>query len=243
MDIPEQLQPFCNVFLNRLSAVLQSKLHGVYLHGAWVFPEAKAKGDVDLHVIVTAPLSDAEKSGITELHREVARRFPSLVGESPDIYYVLLDDARGNTPPTHQLSESLVDESWALHRAHFRAGRCIVLYGPDTRELFTEPSWAELDAALQSELHYVAEHLADYPAYCILNLCRLIYSYHTRDVVVSKHTSARWLSETYPEKSPCIYAAMRIHEGAAFEADGRFVGSEGFGFYNFACDCIAAIQG
>jgi hypothetical protein len=243
MDIPKPIRGLCSTFLDGLSAVLQRKLFAVYLYGAWAFPEGKAKGDVDLHVILREPLSDQEKCGIGDLHRMVAREFPSLVGQSPDAYYILLADARGTTPPTHQLSEGLVDESWALHRAHMRAGRCIVLYGPEPRELLSEPSWEELDVALQGELHYVARHLADYPAYCVLNLCRLIHSYQTRDVVVSKYASALWARQMFPDKDPCIEAAMRIYEGAGSEAEKRLVDSEATSFLHFVSERINAIRG
>ena len=243
MDIPEPIQGFCSTFLDGLSAVLQRKLFAVYIYGAWAFPEGKAKGDVDLHVILTGPLSDEEKSRIEDLHTAVASEFSSLAGERPDAWYILINDARGTRPPAHQLSEALVDESWALHWAHIRAGRCIVLYGPEPRGLLSEPSWEELDVALQGELRYVARQLADYPAYCVLNLCRLIYSYQTRDVVVSKHASALWARQMFPDKGPCIEAAMRIYEGAGSEAERRHVESEASSFFHFATERINAIRG
>jgi hypothetical protein len=242
MEIPEPIRGFCSTFLDGLSAVLPRKLFAVYLYGAWAFPEGKAKGDVDFHVILSEPLSDEEKCRIRDLHRVVARESPSLVAESPDAYYILLADARGTIPPTHQLSEDLVDESWALHRAHLRAGHCIVLYGPEPGGLLSEPSWEELDVALQGELNYVARHLADYPAYCVLNLCRLIYSYQTRDVVVSKYASAMWARQMFPDKDPCIEAAMQIYEGAGSEAEKRLVDSEATSFFYFASERINAIR-
>ncbi len=151
--------------IHGLQAVLREKLYGVYLYGAWAFPEGTARGDVDFHVILRGPLNDAEKSALSGLHATLAQEHPSLVGEGLDGYYILLDEAHGQTPPRHQLLEGAVDSSWALHRAHIRAGRCIVLYGPDPREVYLAASWAELATALQGELDYVEEHLADYPAY------------------------------------------------------------------------------
>jgi hypothetical protein len=215
-------------------------LFAVYLYGAWAFPEGTARGDVDLHVILTEPLDDEEKSEVSDLHRRVAGEFPSLVGEGPDAYYILLDDARGTSPPRHQLSEDVADNAWALHRAHMRSGRCLVLYGPGPGELYPEASWEELDDALQGELDYVARHLADYPAYCVLNLCRLIYSYQTRDVVVSKYRSALWARDTFPDKSPCIDAATKMYEGTATEAEKCLVATGATSFYGFACERIGA---
>jgi hypothetical protein len=42
----------------------------------------------------------------------------------------------------------------------------------------------------------VEQHLQDYPDCCILNLCRLIYSFATRDVVISKATA--WADANLP---------------------------------------------
>ncbi|MBD3370309.1 DUF4111 domain-containing protein [Candidatus Fermentibacteria bacterium] len=58
--------------------------------------------------------------------------------------------------------------------------------------VYPPATWPELDRALQNELGYVEEHLEDYPGYSILQLCRIIYSYETKDVVVSKVEAADW---------------------------------------------------
>jgi hypothetical protein len=243
MHIPQQLQGFCSAFLGGLEAVLGRKLFAAYLYGAWAFPESRAKGDIDLQVILRDPLSEEEKAGIVDLHATIARGFPALASEGPDAYYILLNEARGAMPPRHQLSEGVVDVSWALHRAHMRAGRCMVLCGPDPGELYPEPSWEELDDALQGELDYVARHLADYPAYCVLNLCRLIYSHQTRDMVVSKYTSALWARDRFPAKASCIEAAMRLYEGIATAAEASLVEAEKSSFFHFACGQIEQARG
>lgn len=248
MDSPEPIKPFCSAFLNGLITVLQDNLFAVYLYGAWTFPESRATGDVDLHVILAGPLSDDEKSGIFGLHNALAQEFPALAGDGPDAYYILLADARKSAPPRHQLSETMVDASWALHRAHMLAGRCIVLYGPDPSELFLMPSWEELDVALQAELDFVARHLTEYPAYCILNLCRLIYSYQTQDVVVSKYRSAIWAGQAFPEKRAIIEAALKVYDVSASGAEKHLVASEVACFYvlayshNIICKPIKCIN-
>jgi len=47
-------------------------------------------------------------------------------GAALDGYYILLEEARQTSPPRHQLLADMIDNSWALHREHIRAGRCIV---------------------------------------------------------------------------------------------------------------------
>jgi hypothetical protein len=188
VPLPAHLEPLCTAFIRGLDAVLGAKLCAVYLYGAIAFPEGDASGDVDFHVIVREPLTDIEKTGLKDLHAALARGFPPS-GADMDGYYLLLDDARRTTPPAHQFLPGVSDQSWALSCAHMRAGRYIRLRGPDPAEIYPAVSWPELEAALWHEHDFIVKHLAEYPDYCILNLCRLIYSFQTRDVVVSKRFS------------------------------------------------------
>ncbi len=238
MDIPGEIQGFCAAFLDGLNVVLEGKLHALYLYGAWAFPEGTARGDIDCHVILAEALEEREKLALSDLHAALMQGFPLLVGEGLDAYYILLEEARQRACPRHQLLDDIVDGSWALHRAHMRAGRCIVLHGPDPREIYAAPTWAELADALQGELEYVEEHLADYPAYCVLNLCRLMYSFETRDVVVSKHASARWARDAFPERCSIIEAARKAYEGTATAEEKELLESCTRAFFEFACKQI-----
>jgi hypothetical protein len=240
--IPDEIQDLCRAFLRGLQATLGSKLHGVYLYGALAFPEGGPTGDVDFHVILTERLNDGEKSDLNALHATLAREFPPL-GVGMDGYYILLEEARQTSPPRHQLLVNVVDNSWALHRAHIRAERCIVLHGPDPRQIYPEASWAELVSALQGELDYVAKHLADYPDYCVLNLCRLMYSFDTRDVVTSKRASAEWAYEVFPEWRPHIEAAKKSYDRRATTQDKQLLKSGVKDFFDFASERIGESLG
>jgi hypothetical protein len=218
-------------------AALGGKLYGLYLYGALAFPEGGATGDVDFHAILRQPPDEREKSALKDLHATLARDYPPLGGEL-DGYYILLEDARRTSPPPHLLLPNVVDNSWALHRAHIRAGRCIVLHGPDPQQIYPPASWPELESALQGELDYVQQHLADYPAYCVLNLCRLMYSFKTGDVVVSKRASAAWAGAAFPEWRALIDAAIKTYDHQAARQDSDLLTSEVSRFFDFACQQI-----
>jgi hypothetical protein len=235
--IPEEIEDLCQAFLRGLDAAMGTKLYGVYLYGALAFPEGGSTGDIDLHVILEEKPDDMEKSALADLHAMLAQDFPPL-GTELDAYYILLEDARQIAPPQHQLRPDVFDDSWALHREHIRAGRCIVLDGPDPKQVYPAASWSELEGALQGELDYVEQHLADYPAYCILNLCRLMYSFDTGDVVVSKRASAAWACDAYPEWSPCIDAALKSYDRQATMQDQELLKSAVAHFFHFACERI-----
>lgn len=238
MDTPEGIRGFCGAFVDRLMALLGEKLYGVYLYGGWAFPESAQRGDIDFHVILREGLDETEKSALRDFHTALAQEFPSLVGEGLDGYYILLEEARQTRPPRHELLEDVVDDSWALHCAHIRAGRCIVLHGPDPRGVYPPASWPELANALQSELDYVQRRLTDDPAYCVLNLCRLTYSFETADVVVSKYASAAWARDAFPERSSEIDVARKVYEGTASAGERELLESEITGFFDFACERI-----
>jgi len=234
----EQIADLCRAFVDGLRAALGAKLFGVYLYGAVAFPESGPTGDVDYHVLLAGPLTDSERAELEGLHASLARDFPALGGEL-DGYYILEAHARRPDPPRSQMWAGATDGAWALHRRHILAGRCIVLHGPDPRQVYPPAAWPEVAAALRGELDFVKNHLDEYPDYCILNLCRLIYSFQTRDVVISKAAAADWARTALPQWRRHVETATRSYAGQATPADREFMKSEVRGLLRFACERIA----
>ena len=234
MLLRAEIQNLCQAFLAGLNKALGEKLFGVYLYGALAFPDAGPVSDIDFHVILNSALDNQEKALIEELHATLTHDFPPLGGEL-DGYYILLHDTRQRTPPQDQLRDGLHDVSWALHCAHIRRGRCIVLHGPDPLEVYPEVTWSELEHALTRELDFIVENLNLYPAYCVLNLCRLMYSYKTRDVVVSKRFSAQWTSDEFPEWITLIESAKNYYNQLATMEDENLLNLKVGSFYTFTC--------
>jgi hypothetical protein len=242
MEMRPEIRELCLAFCDGLRDALRDNLYAVYVYGAVTFPETMHTGDVDFHVILASSPTAAESAALLGLHERLAQAFPPL-GAELDGYYILESAARGSTPPQHLLFPHLSDESFALHRAHMLAGRVLTLYGPDPREIYAAPAWVELAKALDGELDYVARHLTQYPSYCVLNLCRLVYSHQTRDVVTSKAASAVWAHERLPAWRPLIEAAERsyAHEDTAADRDALVRGVQSF--YDFAVADIETRRG
>ncbi|OGO17298.1 MAG: hypothetical protein A2Z14_17325 [Chloroflexi bacterium RBG_16_48_8] len=114
------------------------------------------------------------------------------------------------------------------------AGRCIILHGPDPKKIFPPSSWQELETSLLGELRFIEDHLNEFPDYCILNLCRLIYSVHRRDVVVSKFTCALWAQDTFPEWKPLIQAAGKSYNAKASSLEKEMLKTKVNDFLNFS---------
>jgi len=151
-----------------------------------------------------------------------------------DGYYILLTDARRAQPPQSQMWQRATDKSWALHREHIRAGRHILLHGPDPKEIYLPATWPEIEQALEGELQYVEDHLHQYPDYCILQLCRLIYSYETSDVVVSKAQASDWAHDALPKWRRHIELARKSYARQATPEDREFMLTEIGAFFEFA---------
>jgi hypothetical protein len=241
MTIHEQVARIADAFREGLHGILRNKLYGAYVYGAAAFPDAVPTGDIDFHVILKGPLTASERAALEALHEDLGRRFPPL-GVDMDGYYLLLEDARRTTPPRSQMWARAVDTSWALHREHIRAGRCIVLHGPDPSEIYLPATWPELEAALFSELDYVERHLQDYPDYCILNLCRLIYSFETRAVVVSKAAAAAWATDALPAWKRAIDLACTSYPGQATPEERQFLRAQAGGLLAVAQARIEACR-
>ena len=115
------------------------------------------------------------------------------------------------------------DSAWALHCEHVRAGRCVVLHGPDPTEVYPAARWLEIERALRNELRYVKRHLLDYPDYCVLNLCRLVYSYETGEVAVSKAAASVWARVALPDWRRPIRAARRSYAGRSTPRERQYL--------------------
>ena len=233
MSISQEVSIIGQAFVNGLKRILGEKLHGVYIYGAAAFPDAVPTGDIDYHVILKSELTDSERSELEMFHESLAEQYPPLGGEM-DGYYILLGDARRESPPRSQMWRRATDDSWALHREHIRAGRHIVLHGPEPTEIYPPASWPEIESALHGELDYVEKHLHKYPDYCILNLCRLIYSFETKDVVISKTQASNWARDALPEWRRHIELARKSYARQATPEDRRFMLAEVGRFLEFA---------
>lgn len=240
-DLPSDIQELFQALRRGLIEALGDKLFGVYAYGAVAFPESAATGDIDFHVILKDSLDEQERALIQALHAALADAFPSL-GADLDGYYILYADARQPAPPIHQLRPEIIDVSWALHRAHLLAGRCIVLYGPPPVSFMPAPDWPELEQALDGELRFVENELDRHPDYCILNLCRLIYSFQTRNVVVSKMASAAWAALAYPEWASEMEMAKRSYARQGTPEEWRSMLERAPLLFSFACRQIDLVR-
>jgi hypothetical protein len=205
-----------------LAGTLAENFASLFLYGAVAF--ARPEGwriDFDFHVLLHRPLDDSERAAIARLYADLGDA--SELGGELDGYYVLLSDAARSEPPAHQLDLTMRDDAWALHRAHVLAGRYFLIAGIDPREIVPEPTGLELETALRGELEFVEAH-PSVPAFGILNSARILYSFRTHDVVVSKYQAGQWALESLPaEWHEGLRAALRFYARTSHDDDARII--------------------
>lgn len=206
-----------------LISVFGPGLRALYLYGAATFPETEGIGDLDYHALLASRPTADQIAALTGMERELARSHPPY-GADLDGWIILFDDARRSAPPGHLVHPELRDGAWALHRAHWLAGQCVVLRGPAPAQVVPEPSDRELRTGLNSELDFAVR--GDSDAYAVLNACRIIRSVADDNVVQSKFGSAWWaLDHLSGEHAAAVRAAMAIYRGEATAQDAAAVAS------------------
>ncbi len=200
---------------SELTAALGGGLRALYLYGSVTFPDSDG-GDLDYHAIMSGPVPGPVRAA----YQSARDRLAGVPGGGDlDGWVISLDQAQGSEPPPHLL-QPLRDQAWALHRAHWLAGRCVVLHGPDPAAIVAAPAWAEQRAGLEAELVFLRGVPAQDNAYAVLNACRILRSLAEENVVQSKFGSAAWALEHLPaEHGPAIRAALSAYRGTAAAAD------------------------
>lgn len=193
-----------------------------YLYGAITFAESEAVADFDYHVLLATTPDESQRAGYRKLLGELKAGYADCA--DLDGWVISLAAAGGSEPPAHLIFDGMRDEAWALHRAHWLAGRCIVLAGPRPAEIVPVPTWAEQRSGLAAELVFAANTDKSGDAYTVLNCCRILRSLAEHDVVQSKFGSARWaLEHLQAQYATAILAAMNRYRGAATDADHAVV--------------------
>jgi predicted nucleotidyltransferase len=224
---PRCIRSLLDAFTEALTEAFRRELVGLYVFGSAAFPGfVPGSGDIDFIAVTRRFPSKAEREWLARIHRELAGSF--RYGALLDGFYVPRHKARRRRIPDRlafaahgRLGTGGRDTAWALHREHLRAGACLVLHGAAPDRLFPPATRREITIALRRERRHAREFLHQYPAYGVLNLCRLEYSQRRGDVVLSKLQAGRWALTHLKTWRPLVEAALRTYCGRASEGDAR----------------------
>jgi predicted nucleotidyltransferase len=235
---PRCIRPLLDAFSEALTESSGRELVGLYVFGSAAFPGfVPESGDIDFIAVTRRSPSKELRERLARIHRELAASFRH--GALLDGFYLPLHKARSRRIPERlvfaaqgRLGTGGRDASWALHREHLRAGACLVLHGRAPDRLFPAATGREIAAALRRERQYLREVLRRYPAYAVLNLCRLEYSRRRGEVVLSKLQAGRWALTHLSDWRPLVEAALRTYRGRPEAGDARRLRRETPGFFS-----------
>lgn len=216
---------------------LGDDLVALWAHGGTTnVDDAVHIGDLDTYVILRSRPDGATVRRIEEAHARIA----DVHGVEWDAWYVLEADARRSEPPPHAWADGRRDTSWAIHRAHWLAGRYVALHGADPGDIVTPPTWDELRGELDRELEHIERHVVEgdtdsYEAtYAFLTGSRILQALATRNVVVSKAAAGSWALDHLPDRwHTALRAAIRTYTGDASPADAKLLAADMAPFVSF----------
>ena len=210
---------------DELRRILGDDLLALWGYGARALPDPPLRlGDIDTFAVLRRALSRPIAHRIQRAHKAIARDLETDL----DVGYVLTRDAARRDLPHDALRADRRYETWALHRAHWLAGRYVLLHGKRPDEVVPPPTWVELERALHLELEHLGRHVAAgdddlyETSYAILNGSRILYSSANRDVVVSKREAGAWAQKHLPVRwHRAVRGALRAYDGRATATDLR----------------------
>ena len=222
-QIPEPARTAWLRLRDGLSDILGDDLVAMWAHGGTIASARPRQADLDTYVVLARRPDAATVRSIEALQDAIE----ADVGLEWDNWYITADDATQSGPPAHAYRDDRIDQSWAIQRAHWLAGRYWSLHGAAPDGMVPAPTSAEIAADLREELEHLERHVAagDYTdpyeaTYAILNSCRILRSLETQDVVISKREAGAWALEHLPDPwHPLLRAAMRNYDGEATPDD------------------------
>jgi hypothetical protein len=229
-EIPDVARSAWTRLRDELQAILGDDLVAIWAYGGTTFRDRPTRGgDLDTHVIVERRPDKPTVQRIEDARAAIANQF----GVEWDAWFIVADDARRPEPPRHAYLEGRRDTAWALHRAHWLAGRYVLVFGQEPAAIVPPLTWSELEVDLDRELEHIERHVAEgdtdpyEAAYAILNGSRILRSIETRDVVLSKRAAGEWALGHLPARwHAAIRAAARAHDGQATADDADLLATE-----------------
>lgn len=218
MSVPEPVAEYLGEVTGRLRAALGHALTGVYLHGSAAMGGwHPARSDVDVLIVVSRALSDAEKSATgrllagvpcpgSELECSVVCASTlAIVSERPPFE---LHVCTGATAKTVDGTGHPGDSDLVMHYAVCRA-RGIAFAGPPPADVFPEVPRQMLVRAFAEELLWGLEHAPAH--YAVLNACRA-WAYAEDGQILSKVEGGDWALQRGFERE-AVEQALALQSG------------------------------
>jgi hypothetical protein len=214
---------------DELVAILGNDLVAAWAFGGTASARETAPfGDLDTFVVLRTPVDERTAQALVEAEATIADE----TGVEWDTWYVLEADARRPEPIRHAWRDRR-NETWAIDRAHFLGGRCVLLHGAEPADIVPAPTAEELGVALAAEVDHLERHVEagntdPYEAtYAFLNGSRIMRALETGDAAMSKREAGPWALEHLPGRwHPALHAAIAAYDRRATKDDEELLARE-----------------
>ena len=246
-DLPPTAQAAWSELRVELRAALGDELVAMWAHGGTTsIGDPAHVGDLDTYVVVSRRPDEPTARRIERAHDATATEH----GIEWDAWYIVAQDAARSDPPSHAWREGRRDTCWAIHRAHWLAGRYVILHGAEPADIVIPPTWDELSHELDRELEHIERHVVEgdtdpYEAtYAILTGSRILRALASRDVVISKRAAGAWALEHLPARwHDALQTAVRSYDGQGTANDARLLATEMSPFVSYVRGHLPATTG
>ena len=229
-SLPESARAAWLRLRDGLQAILGDDLIAIWAYGSVIGADRPHRpADLDTHAI----LRNRPDAQTAQRIKDVIDAITVEGGLEFDVWFIAHDDARRAEHPPHAFLEGRRDTAWALHRAHWLAGRYANVYGLEPADVVPKPTWPELQVDLDRELEHIERHLHEgdtdpyEAAYALLNGSRILRSLETHDAVLSKREAGIWALERLPDRwQEALNAALRAYDEQATPEDAQLLASE-----------------
>ena len=212
--------------VTRVREALGDKLVGLYLFGSLVTGDFDPRlSDIDLAAILNRPLVGAELARLDEMHRAIARAFPTW-DDRIEVGYLARGDVNPFDPaaliaivsPGEPFHMRIAEHSW-LFNLYVVREQGITLLGPDPSTLIGPIGRDELTAGLRRRMAEWRAYVDEEPppmdagsqAYVVLTMCRALQTFTTGEWT-SKRAAAAWAAIAEPGWAPLIQQALAWRE-------------------------------
>ena len=217
-QVPEPARSAWLRLRDGLLDVLGDDLVAMWAHGGTLASTQPRAADLDTYVIVAHRPDAPTVQAIEQLQDSIE----ADLGVEWDAWYITADDAGQSRPPAHAFRVDRIDQSWAIQRVHWLAGRYWSLHGSPTGGMVAAPTSAEIAADLGEEVEHLERHVAagdtdPYEAtYAVLNGSRILYTLKSGDAAITKREAGAWAIDDLPDRwHPLVQAAIDNYEGRA----------------------------
>jgi hypothetical protein len=229
-DLPQTAQIAWTRLRDELQSILGDDLVAIWGYGSTIGSDRPDRPpDLDTHVILGRRPDAQTAQRIDDASEAIAAE----AGLEFDAWFIALDDARQPDQPAHAFHADRRDTAWSLHRAHWLAGRFLLIHGRPPAEIVPPPTWREIEVDLDRELEHIERHVAESDtdpyeaAYAILNGSRILHSLEVRDVVLSKREAGNWGLDHLPVRwQPAIRAALHAYDEQASPEEVELLAAE-----------------